>query len=576
MPEAALETELKFDLPPDAALPRLHGAGPIARVGPARRMTQTATYYDTPDLALLAAKCTLRRRTGGTDAGWHLKTPGPRAAATSGGQGAESNGALLRREHHEPPGSARSQIPTPLRALVADIVGRELLMPVCVLRTVRVRRELLGADGAVLALVEDDSVQAWRPGADSEIVAWREIEVELVAPADGGAECTGGTESAGATADAGGAEGAGRDVLAAVVDVFAAAGLTPGRSPSKLARALEGLGLTPGPSVAVPADASIAADLTGARVAVWRYMAAQVGVIQALTAAVADDEPDAVHKMRVATRRLRATLRTIRPWLDKDATQRMRVQVRWLTRTLAGARDGEVVRERILAELDELPRRDVRGPVRRRLRRELDATHAQAHAVVVQALASARYERLLDTLVHFLQHLPWRERSRRTLHDLLMAATRRVQHRAQLADEAPTPALREYELHEVRKKGKAARYAVEAATKFAVDPDELVEVPDLEPGAAGVDEAVAGRLLRDPSDELAAWVELQELLGDHQDAVVARDVLRRLAATAHAAGEDTYSYGVLVGRETQRLTDNTARIEAALARALDPGVEDDD
>ena len=39
---------------------------------------------------------------------------------------------------------------------------------------------LLDADGGVLALVEDDSVQAWRPGAEAEVVAWREVEVELV------------------------------------------------------------------------------------------------------------------------------------------------------------------------------------------------------------------------------------------------------------------------------------------------------------------------------------------------------------------------------------------------------------
>ena len=91
----------------------------------------------------------------------------------------------------------------------------------------------------------------------------------------------------------------------------------------------------------------------------------------------------------------------------------------------------------------------------------------------------------------------------------------------------------------------------------------------LDPGAECDDTAPDEAPIRaDPKEALAAWVDLQELLGDHQDAVVARAELRRIAAAARAAGEDTYSYGVLIGRETQRLVDNTARVEAALARAL--------
>ena len=35
----------------------------------------SATYYDTADLRLLRSRMTLRRRRGGSDAGWHLKLP---------------------------------------------------------------------------------------------------------------------------------------------------------------------------------------------------------------------------------------------------------------------------------------------------------------------------------------------------------------------------------------------------------------------------------------------------------------------------------------------------------------------
>lgn len=529
MSQGVVETELKFEVPPGkvgAPLPPLRGIGAgqgrVVGVGPARRMTQTATYYDTPDLALLAAKHTLRRRTGGADAGWHLKTPG-------GGESVA--GAPARREFHEPLGPARSGPPVALRERVADIVGREVLLPVAVLRTVRIRRELLDADGRVLALVEDDSVQAWRPeAADSaesaSIVAWREVEVELV-------------------------DGDGGD-LAAIAAAFESAGFTLSRAPSKLSRALEGLGLTPGANAAVPAD--VLADPTGERLAVWRYLAAQVGVLQALEAQVVRDEPDAVHKTRVATRRLRATLRTIRPWLDTAQSQAMRLQVRWLTRVLAPARDGEVVRERLLAALDELPRADVRGPIRRRMTRSLDAAHAQAHARGAAAMESPRFARLIGGLLDLLLDLPWNTspEDAQSIQRLLEGSRRRVRKRALRADDAADAAEREFQLHEVRKKAKAARYAVEASQQDGI----LAQSSGMTKGEAAA------------AADLDSWVDLQELLGDHQDAVVAREVLRRLAREARAAGEDTYTYGVLVGRETQRIADGDARMEGALEEAL--------
>ncbi|MDO5710255.1 MAG: CYTH and CHAD domain-containing protein [Micrococcales bacterium] len=532
--EGVVETELKFEVPPGARLPRLSGVGRVCRIGPARRMTQTATYHDTPDLTLLDARHTLRRRTGGTDAGWHLKTPGASADAL------DSLDTSVRREFHEPVGSVWAPLPMSLRERVAGIVGRELLLPVALLRTVRVRRELLCDDGRVLALLEDDTVQAHRPGrttgsgtGQAGLVTWRELELEL---ADGDA-----TD------------------LAAIAAALEAAGFQRSHAPSKLSRALDGLGLRPGPSVAVPP--LVAADPSGERLAVWRYLAAQVGVIQALEADVLRDAPDAVHKMRVATRRLRATLRTVRPWLDPESTQAIRLQVRWLTRTLAGARDGEVVRERLLRAQEEIPRIDMRGPVRRRMARTLDATHAQAHAHAVQEMSGPRFARLQSGLVDFVLDMPWLGDAvspddlagAPPLRELLEASRRRVRRRAVRADAARDPAQREFLLHEVRKKAKGARYAVEASRHGAILADAHGMTKQEAASAAGLD----------------SWVDLQELLGDHQDAVVARDILRRMSREARAAGEDTYTYGVLVGRETQRITDGDRRMQTVLEAALD-------
>src|SRR5690348_1977879 len=69
------EVERKYDVPADASVPDLTGVGAVARVSEPQELHQDATYFDTGDLRLLRAGVTLRRRTGGTDDGWHAKLP---------------------------------------------------------------------------------------------------------------------------------------------------------------------------------------------------------------------------------------------------------------------------------------------------------------------------------------------------------------------------------------------------------------------------------------------------------------------------------------------------------------------
>ena len=68
-----VEIEAKYDVPPSASLPDLVGSGDVNSSVSVPVMVLTATYYDTPGHALGSAGATLRRRTGGTDDGWHLK-----------------------------------------------------------------------------------------------------------------------------------------------------------------------------------------------------------------------------------------------------------------------------------------------------------------------------------------------------------------------------------------------------------------------------------------------------------------------------------------------------------------------
>ena len=169
-----IETERKYDAAAGFALPDLAGLGGVAAVTGPQTYRLRAIYFDTADFRLLAAKVTLRRRTGGTDAGWHLKLPA---------------GVDSRREVHAPLGRGASRVPGRLTELVAGWTGGQPLHPIARLATTRRVRRLARRDGEVLAEVADDLVvgslpapAAAGPGMPEwrEASRWREIEIELV------------------------------------------------------------------------------------------------------------------------------------------------------------------------------------------------------------------------------------------------------------------------------------------------------------------------------------------------------------------------------------------------------------
>jgi inorganic triphosphatase YgiF len=199
-----IETERKYDVGSGFVLPDLAGAGGSASMAPPDVQLLEATYFDTDDLRLIAAHITLRRRTGGDDAGWHIKLP---------------VGGDTRREVHFPLGPPDRVVPGEIAAEVTRWSGGAPLHPVARLETRRTVRRLLSESGEVLAEVADDQVTGSRPDpADPETWrlqdTWREVEVELKS----------GTP----------------DLLDAAAARLASAGATPSRSASKLARVLHG------------------------------------------------------------------------------------------------------------------------------------------------------------------------------------------------------------------------------------------------------------------------------------------------------------------------------------------------
>jgi inorganic triphosphatase YgiF len=172
-----LEIEQKFDVGEDFERPDFGALRDVLRedvtAGTPVRLQLAATYYDTQDERLLASKITLRRRTGGTDEGWHLKLPA---------------GQDARRELREPlsagPADADRGVPERLAARVADVTGGLSLAPIAVLDTDRTVVTLTGRDGRVVAEVADDLVTARRVAGSAGVTVgqplrWREIEIEV-------------------------------------------------------------------------------------------------------------------------------------------------------------------------------------------------------------------------------------------------------------------------------------------------------------------------------------------------------------------------------------------------------------
>ena len=166
-----LEIEQKFDVDQGFERPSFAGLAGVTAAEPVLHHL-SATYFDTADQRLAASKITLRRRTGGTDEGWHLKLPAQAGA---------------RREVHAPLGAADEPVPGELAARVAEVTGGQPLAPIATLDTERTVVTLQSADGRVVAEVADDLVTARLAarggrragGTGGTVLRWREVEVEV-------------------------------------------------------------------------------------------------------------------------------------------------------------------------------------------------------------------------------------------------------------------------------------------------------------------------------------------------------------------------------------------------------------
>ncbi|MFD9867956.1 CHAD domain-containing protein [Streptomyces niveus] len=507
MADTKREIERKYELPVRPAdgdsgsrphgpslLPDLTKVRAVSAVT-ARGVTELdAVYHDTPDLRLTAGSLTLRRRTGGADEGWHLKFP---------------VGDGVRDEIRAP---LSDTLPGELAALVRSRVRGAELTPVVRLRTSRDTSLLVDEAGRTLAEVAVDTVRAERGPAGTRggtgTAEWTEIEVEL---ADDGDPA----------------------LLDAVEKVLRKAGVRPSSARSKLARALAETELATegtGPGKRDAAATKRAPVTAGDHV--LAYVREQADAIVSYDPAVRRDLPDSVHQLRVATRRMRSAFRTYGKVLDRDATRPIGAELKWLAGELGVDRDQEVLAERLTAGVDAHDTTLLLGPVHARLRIWDAAGRTDARTRTLAVLDSPRYLRLLDSVAALLADPPLLDGAGRKPAKVLPRAVvkdyerlaGRVEHALGLAPGEE----RDLALHDARKAAKRARYAADAA------------------------EPAIGKPAKRFSKRMK---DVQTVLGDHQDSVVARDALRDLAVQAHAAGESAFTWGLLYGEEESRAAD---------------------
>lgn len=232
--------------------------------------------------------------------------------------------------------------------------------------------------------------------------------------------------------------------------------------------------------------------------------------------------------MRVAARRLRSALKTFAPLVDLVWATSLREDLKWLADSLGGARDGEVLLARLLGQLDEIPAELQLGPVRARIEQTVGGDLVAARAAAVETLRTERYLALVDRLVDSAWEPLLTEAadapSGEAVPPLVRAAWDRLSKRAgRLRRRDAT----DDDWHATRIAAKQVRYACEAVTP------------------------IFGRRAKTLAKKAEA---VQELIGEHQDAVVAQEVLRRLAAAPRNGGT-AFTVGLLHARQQLDIED---------------------
>ena len=469
--QSTLEQEVKFRVSDAFALPDLGGHG-LRQIAGASRSLDT-TYWDTADMRLARRGHTLRYRESddGSKNQWTLKL------------GGRDDSPLWQRREVDREGEPDSPPEAIVDALLGVTEGRALAA-VARMRSDQHRAWVEDSEGQRLLTVEDDRVAVIERNRLAG--SFREVEVELTDATQG------------------------RPALRRAIRVLrhAAAG-EPDPTP-KLVRALG--------SVA-EREAAPALRRKATIEELVRFTVRD-GLDQLLLhdpAVRLDLGPEDVHQARIATRRLRANLRTLRPLLDRRTVEDLRKEIRWAGQILGKVRDLDVLRESFAHSLEGATTSDGAALVA-----AVDAERAAAHRCLVDEMRTPRWQSMLHLIDAAAVLPPLRTTIAPTseasdaAHSLLRKSWRRLERRVATASASPTG------WHEVRKAAKSTRYAAETF--------EPLLGRDTRPLARSA-ERIQTRLGRDQDNVIArGWLE------DHSRAGPIAATAQQLVQ--HYAGDD--------------------------------------
>jgi CHAD domain-containing protein len=481
-----LEREIKFSVGPAFDLPDFPNM--VARAVRQSEQTFATTYFDTPDLRLWSRGITLRFRSGrGGGAGtWTVKLP------------ERDGGPTLNRREISWPG-VKDEVPASAGALLRGLIRRADLDLIVQMETTRLPWILLDHAGHEWAELQYDDVTVTGGGQDG--LRFRQIEIERTG------------------------DQANDRAISSMAQTLRRAGAKPDAEP-KVAKALGlssegGRGSAPrlGPK-------STAADVV--RHAISAGLDRLLDHDYRLRLYAKDPEVVDVHQARVATRRLRSDLKTLRSLLDPIWLGHTEDELRWMGGILGSVRDADVLEVSL-------------GPARKRkmrlagsqslaeLRNQLAAERDDAVADLGEALRSKRYLDLLDRLHAAASQPPLTRGSDRgpkplgaaeMLPNAVNRRWRTLKKRVAAAGRSPS----EKQLHRIRIGAKNVRYACELS------------------------QPVIGK----PAGKTAKLAEnIQTALGDHHDASAAIDWLTQQAGQVGAGGRG-FAAGVLTTEQDRR------------------------
>ena len=463
---------------------------------PAKELTDV--YYDTEDWRLYRAGYALRVRRDGESAEATMKSLAP-----------AEGGLRRRREISEPLEGLVTlrRITGPVGERLRRLAGTADLRPLFEVHTRRHTFALRTVTPSSGEIVEDGSGNIHQQNSEQDAIVAEIALDESEIFADGGVS----THLSRVEVEVG-SDAAIHDGVGDFVEVLREAlELRPTRA-SKFRTGLSVAGLSPevapdlGPT---QIDATLSAGEVAFAI-LRRHFAAMLAHEPGVRLG---EDPEELHDMRVATRRLRAALKLYSDVLPKRA-ERYERDLRWVAGALGEVRDLDVHLERLHEETSK--DREVLEEVVALLRER----RVEARGRMLEALDSNRYERLVASFSGTLRRGrsptptgPVLEAAR----DLLMDRHKKVRKAAnKLSEDSPSE-----HFHDLRKKGKRLRYALEPLQEIYGKPAQKMV-----------------KLLK----------KIQDDLGDHQDLIVATRLMEELGVAGDRAPEAAFSMGSMAER----------------------------